>query len=145
MPAQPTEPLSPLPHRAMLTDFVRPSGQMCLGELTTNSPAPIPTPWLEVVHGNPRETCTGEPEHDAPVATVGGYEVVRANPCETCTGDLVVVGGVGAAEEKAQCACACACPPTFRPAYELQDGSLERAGRGAGQGGGTPVGIASRA
>ncbi|KAI1792370.1 adenine nucleotide alpha hydrolases-like protein [Ganoderma leucocontextum] len=72
----PSEPLSPLPHRAMLTDFVDPSGQVCSGEPT--------------------------------------------------------------AEGKGRCACACACPPTYRPAHELQDGTLERAGRGAVHGGGAP-------
>ena len=143
-PTPPSEPLSPLPHRAMLTDFVDPSGQVCSGEPTVHSgsptPAPIPTPWLEleVVHRNPRETCMGETGLLKAVATVAGYEVVRVNPCETCTGDPVVNGGAGGADAKERCACACL--PTYRPAYELEDGSLERAGRGAGQG---PGGVAA--
>ncbi|PIL29230.1 hypothetical protein GSI_09279 [Ganoderma sinense ZZ0214-1] len=143
VPAPPSEPLSPLPHRAMLTDFVDPSGQVCSGEPTVHSgsptPAPIPTPWLEVLHRNPRETCAGDPAPTAAVVTVGGYELVRANPCETCTGDAVAAGG---GEGKARCACACL--PEYRPAYELEDGSLERAGRGTVQGGGGMAPVASR-
>ena len=70
--------------------------------------------------------CTGEPHPPPPLPQThspqacngdGSLEILHRNPLETCTGEADP---------------GCTCEPRYRPAYELADGSLERAGRAGG-------------
>ncbi|KAI0705533.1 hypothetical protein C8Q76DRAFT_171491 [Earliella scabrosa] len=94
----------PLPHRSTLTDLTS-IGQMCTGDASSPAPSPVPPPQsLQRI-----STCNGD----------GVLEVLHHNPAETCTGEP-------------SAAPVCTCEARYRPAYELQDGSLERAGRAGG-------------
>ncbi|KAI0768239.1 hypothetical protein BD413DRAFT_633896 [Trametes elegans] len=117
---------------------------------TTNGPTPIQplSETFTLLHGDPNSTCVGEstlddqlPHRslltdlatpssqmcvgeihlpDGPASNEGAFEVVHANPAEMCSGDDEPL------------AAGCGCGPRYRPAYELQDGALERAGRAGG-------------
>ena len=73
---------------------------------------------------NPSETCEGEPS--------AAFEVLARNPVETCTGETAngkvrQANGTAARNGTRECTCDA---KKYKPAYELRDGNLERAGRG---------------
>ncbi|TBU63367.1 hypothetical protein BD310DRAFT_841331 [Dichomitus squalens] len=127
--------LAPLPHRATLTDVVDPSGLECEGEPSALSRAATPQPS----HPPPPPPPLGL-GHDGTGLGTGAFEVLVRNPGETCTGETLDgaggrrVNGSGSENGNGNGngagGCTCQAKP-YRPAYELQDGSLERAGRGS--------------
>ncbi|KAI0718546.1 hypothetical protein C8T65DRAFT_693694 [Cerioporus squamosus] len=130
-PAAPGE-RAPLPHRAMLVDLTREPGQLCEGEAHPHphphqlalslppSPQP-PTASLANgagVNGADVRACDG----------VGKLEVLHRS-AEMCQGEP---NTPEPESEQGTGTGTCTCAPKYRPAYELGDGSLERAGRASG-------------
>ena len=110
------EPIQPLPHRASLIDLAAPGIQCLAGP--SRSPTPQPQPSQS--HSDAQAPV---PAHSSPNGMNGhAYEVLHRNPSETCEVDTPAEANVGE----------CTCAPHFKPAYELQDGALERAGRANG-------------
>ncbi|RPD52900.1 adenine nucleotide alpha hydrolases-like protein [Lentinus tigrinus ALCF2SS1-7] len=133
-PSQPIPPTplspsarEPLPHRSMLVDLTRVPGQLCVGEAHPLPPSPQPPaaslPNANVNgHGHVTEvrTCDG----------IGKLEVLHRS-AEMCQGEPSALPQQDVSEEKGESG-ECTCAPKYRPAYELADGSLERAGRASG-------------
>ena len=88
---------------------------------------------LEMIHGDPRNACYGDAgtdfAHSSIVSTtMNGRTNGHIQPLPD-TGSLEIIHGIPDAHctvENDECRC------RYRPAYELVDGSLERAGRGSG-------------
>ena len=129
-----TSPIEPLPENFIILNGASP-GAMCTGE-PTPAPPPEPLPHRATLvdlaepgwqcHALPSRPATPAPPQPPALNGAGagdahGLEVLHRNPAETCTGEPTppVVAG-------------CTCEPRFRPAYELVDGALERAGRASG-------------
>ncbi|CCM05418.1 uncharacterized protein FIBRA_07635 [Fibroporia radiculosa] len=92
---------------------------------------------FEVIPTDPRSVCVADATGCDPLPDT--LEMIRGDPASTCHADasrydplpdkLEWIRG----DPNAQCfADDCGCQPRYRPAYELLDGSLERAGRGSG-------------
>ncbi|KAI0767244.1 hypothetical protein C8Q74DRAFT_1279098 [Fomes fomentarius] len=127
----------PLPHRALLTD-VAAQGLMCTVDPHSRPHSPLPASQLE----QQQDSHPAHPSADGRTAVAacdgdGTLEVIHRNPLETCTGEpsssaesiaATTKGEIGDGEATGECTC----QPTYRPAYELVDGSLERAGRAGG-------------
>lgn len=116
---------------------------------------------LTIVANNPNTMCLAEPLPpksfmNGSVGSLGSFTIIANNPDQTCFADPVcdlreteppgssieLLGPfqVLANDPNTQChaevneksANSVSLPPRYRPAYELQDGSLERAGRVSG-------------
>ena len=85
--------------------------QMCHADANSRDPLPD---MLELIRGDPRAACLADASGNDPLPDA--LEYIRGDPDAMC---------VAAADE-------CACAARYRPAYELLDGELERAGRAPG-------------
>lgn len=96
---------------------------------------------FEVIPTDPRSVCVADATGCDPLPD--NLELIRGDPNFACHADATgfpalperlewLTGG----DTHAQCiADGCSCEPRYRPAYELVDGSLERAGRATGSAG----------
>ncbi|KAF9224752.1 adenine nucleotide alpha hydrolases-like protein [Gyrodon lividus] len=83
-----------------------------------------------IIASDPESTCAAEPSLEPPELvnglssddTLGSFRVIANNPYTVCLAEGRPVNGNGHVKPPPQ-------PPRYRPAYMLQDGSLERAGR----------------
>ena len=80
-----------------------------------------------IIADNPSQTCYAEPtlgSRDTELhsrETLGPFQVLINDPNTQCLPEVDSASAKGAGR-----------PPRYRPAYELQDGALERAGRVSG-------------
>jgi FAD synthetase len=77
-----------------------------------------------IIADNPSQTCFAEPIFDlreTVLPSIGPFQVLADDPNTQCL-----------AEVSSESANSVGRLPRYRPAYELQDGTLERAGRGPG-------------
>ncbi|OJT01903.1 FAD synthase [Trametes pubescens] len=85
---------------------------------------PLPDTFT-VLHGGSGVVCIGDTHPGAPLPHRSFLTDLTAAPGQMCEVDLIddLVPALAAG---------CACAAQYRPAYELQDGALERAGRAGG-------------
>jgi len=77
-----------------------------------------------IIADNPNQTCFAEPVldlRDSGIETLGPFQVLANDPNTQCLAEVGSSSANGVGH-----------PPQYRPAYELQDGSLERFGRVSG-------------
>lgn len=79
-----------------------------------------------IIADNPDQICLADPvsdlrESEPPRSTLGPFQVLVNDPNTQCQGEVNNRSANGVR-----------LPPRYRPAYELQDGALERAGRVSG-------------
>ncbi|KAI0634068.1 hypothetical protein C8Q77DRAFT_725337 [Trametes polyzona] len=106
---------------------------------TAPLPPSLPDTFTVLDGGNPQTVCIGDthPHPSSSSATGGGHAPL---PHRALLTDLTRVGGqmcwVDGSDEYPSpppaSGAGCACKARYRPAYELLDGSLERAGRASG-------------
>ncbi|KAL6306918.1 hypothetical protein BKA93DRAFT_823744 [Sparassis latifolia] len=95
---------------------------MCFADESVRDPLPE---MFEMIRGDPRATCIVDDRGCDPIPNRAALEVITGDPAVVCYAD---------ADASGACVCtgAATCAPRYRPAYELRDGNLERAGRAAG-------------
>jgi FAD synthetase len=82
-----------------------------------------------IIANNPDQTCFADPVFDlreteslrSSIETLGPFQVLASDPSTQCYAEVNDQGANGVN-----------LLPRYRPAYELQDGALERAGRVSG-------------
>lgn len=102
---------------------------MCLVEPTPSKSFMNGFGPFTIIANNPDQTCFADPVFDlretesprSSTETLGSFRVIANNPNTQCHAEVNdrTANGVNL-------------PPRYRPAYELQDGALERAGRVSG-------------
>ena len=107
----------------MLVDLTREPGQLCEGEAHFIPPSPQP-PAAALPNGSSANGHTPAHAHaqvhgDVQACEGNGKLEVLHRSAELCHGEPAALRE-------------CTCAPKYRPAYELADGSLERAGRASG-------------
>lgn len=87
---------------------------------------------LTVIVSDPESTCTAEPHMESADlldtscdGTLGSFRVISHDPFTLCVAECKLVNGNGRANPPLQSV-------RYKPAYTLQDESLERAGRVSG-------------
>ncbi|TFK87279.1 adenine nucleotide alpha hydrolases-like protein [Polyporus arcularius HHB13444] len=110
----------------------KPNGVPKLYRASTSKMQPLPDNFV-MLNGNPAAFCVGEPTpstpgQPSPLPHRSMLVDLTREPGQLCEGDAHPSANGDGDGGKGECTCA----PKFRPAYELGDGSLERAGRASG-------------
>lgn len=91
---------------------------------------------VTIIASNPESTCTAEPYMELTDPsdtfrdhTLGSFRIIANDPSTTCLAESKLVNGNGNGNDYTRSPSE---PIRYRPAYMLQDESLERAGRVSG-------------
>lgn len=100
---------------------------MCYADESARDPLPE---TLEMIRGDPSTACLADDSGCDPIPHPASLEVLARDPEMIClVEDGVCPPPGGGCPPASGAPCPCAQEPRYRPAYELTDGELERAGR----------------